>query len=114
MSDFSIGTRTGDGCVVLMLAGDLDVRSAPTLRAALVDAFASGAAAVTVDLDLLRFCDSMGLSTLIFGYQRAGLRSTTFAVINARGGVAAVLEAAGLKDVLSPDGSTATRRPKRT
>jgi anti-sigma B factor antagonist len=106
MSDFTIGTRAGATCIVLMPAGDLDVQSAPTLRWELAKAIDSGVTTVTVDLDQLRLCDSVGISALIFGYQQAGLRGVTLSVINARGEVATVLGATGLSDVFRPAGGT--------
>jgi len=102
MSRFTIGTRADASTTVLAIAGDLDVESTPALRWAFLEAFASGIGAVTVDLTELRLCDSVGLSTLIFGYQQAGLRGVAFNVVNAREGVAAVLEITGLTGMLTP------------
>jgi len=106
MGCLTICKRGGATCVVLMLAGELDVQSAAALRIALVEAVEARARAVTVDVSHLRLCDSVGISALIFGYQRAGLHGITFAVINPRGEVATVLAATGLKDLLGPHEAT--------
>lgn len=102
MSDLTIGTRTSTTCIVLMLAGDLDVESATALRRALLEAVGAGVGAVTVDLEKLRLCDSVGISTLIFGYRQAGLHGVAYSVINARGTVADLLQIARVADVLCP------------
>lgn len=103
MSDLIIGTRTSARCIVLMPAGDLDVDSALEFRWALIKAIDADVQTVTVDLSQVRLCDSVGMSTLIFGYQSAGMRGVAFAVINARGAVARALDATGLSDLLSPN-----------
>lgn len=96
---------------MLMVAGDLDVESTPALRWALLEAFNTGVHGVTVDLAGLRFCDSVGLSALIFGYRQAGRRGADFTVVNAREGVATILEVTGLTDVLTVGDSTPAPLP---
>ena len=52
--------RADDGTVVIALAGELDIASAPELEKAIDRATASGARLVIVDLHGLEFMDSTG------------------------------------------------------
>ena len=56
-----LGPRTS----VIVLSGDLDLESAPTLRSALLDAVDAGADRIVVDLSGVTFMDSTGLGVLI-------------------------------------------------
>jgi anti-sigma B factor antagonist len=55
--------------VVVEAHGELDVVSAPTFRAAVADAVATGRPLVVVDLAHVQFLDSAGLA-VVFGAQR--------------------------------------------
>jgi len=62
---FSVTTRTTGGGAVVTVAGELDVATAPQLRAGL-DALVLGAGQLlVVDLGGVTFCDSSGISALI-------------------------------------------------
>lgn len=51
---------------LLSLAGDLDLASAPQLRAAAHHKLATGARQLILDLTDLRFCDCAGLNVLLW------------------------------------------------
>jgi anti-sigma B factor antagonist len=51
-------------------SGDLDLATAPALRAELVDASRSGSTLVVLDLAQVPFLDSVGMSVLIGGHKR--------------------------------------------
>lgn len=68
-------TTGPDHCTVTV-AGELDLATAPELRAALLHA-AAYHRHVTVDLAALRFCDCTGLSALLAGARAAHARGTT-------------------------------------
>ncbi|MGW4063190.1 STAS domain-containing protein [Amycolatopsis sp. NPDC004747] len=62
---FSVTTRTiGTGAVVTV-AGELDVASAPQLRAGVAEAVLADGHLLVVDLGAVTFCDSSGISALI-------------------------------------------------
>lgn len=50
--------------------GDLDLATAPALRADLVDASRAGSSLVVLDLAEVPFLDSVGMSVLIGGHKR--------------------------------------------
>jgi anti-sigma B factor antagonist len=85
----------GDGPVVLVLSGELDLATAPVLEEKL-DAARRSEAPVTVDLRPLRFMDSSGLRVLLAAALQARESSWTFAVIPGEGPVRRIFETAGV------------------
>jgi anti-anti-sigma factor len=55
----------GPTCQVVQPSGQLDMETAPQLRAALDGLITDGRTRIVVDLGRLTFCDSIGLSTLV-------------------------------------------------
>jgi anti-sigma B factor antagonist len=68
--------RAGVDATVVEVDGELDLDSAPMLRAVLEDAVDRGDTRIVVEASQLRFCDSVGLSVLL----------TTHFICEARGG----------------------------
>ncbi|MBC7630386.1 anti-sigma factor antagonist [Aeromicrobium sp.] len=62
---FTVAVQVNDGPTVVMLAGELDLHSAPLLHDALQQAVTTGAASVVVDMALVSFCDARGLGLLV-------------------------------------------------
>lgn len=56
---------SGDRTAVVTVAGDVDLHTAPTLRAHVLAVLEQGAAHLVLDLAQVDFVDSTGLSTLI-------------------------------------------------
>jgi anti-sigma B factor antagonist len=75
-SGVSVTSRAGRGCTVVRVAGDLDLASAPDLRAGLQQAVDDGGDTIVLDLAGVPFIDSSGLGTIVLTYkdlqQRAG------------------------------------------
>ena len=65
--EFAVTAAFRDGCQVLTTSGELDIHTAPKLRAAL-DGDVDGLP-VIVDLTALTFIDSSGLHTLLRNHQ---------------------------------------------
>jgi anti-anti-sigma factor len=57
--------HAGIDATILEVDGELDLDSAPMLRAVLDDAVDRGDTRIVVDAAALRFCDSVGLSVLL-------------------------------------------------
>jgi anti-anti-sigma factor len=63
-------TDRPDGVVVVALRGALDVDTAPGFRDTMHDVLGSGRSRIVVDLSGLDFCDSVGLGTFAYSYNR--------------------------------------------
>jgi anti-sigma B factor antagonist len=70
MCGVDLSTRDGDGHVVVVLGGELDMAAAAGVAAALAAAAASGPW-VIVDLAALRFIDASGVAALVRGRKQA-------------------------------------------
>ena len=82
---------------VVVVRGEIDVASSPTLRAELAELLARGAGSITLDLAAVSFIDSSGLGVLVGALKR--LRDgggETFNIVAARNGVRRVFEITGL------------------
>lgn len=105
----TIADRTADGFHVLELSGDIDVETARTLRAHIVDRFSEPAPRVVVDLSGVDFMDSSGLGALVSGWQLTR-DDGTFRIAGANPVVQRVLSITGMEEVFSlyPDVDAAT------
>jgi anti-sigma B factor antagonist len=73
MGDFiDVGDR--DGFAVVTISGQVDLASAPGLRACLLDLASDGKVRIVVDLSTTEFLDSTGLGALVAGLKRVRLR----------------------------------------
>lgn len=68
---FEVHHSDHSGWAVLTVVGDLDVASAPSLRAAIVDRLPEVDGRMVLDLSGVHFIDSMGLGALVGGLKRA-------------------------------------------
>jgi len=68
--DFYIEERTDRGLPVIVVAGEIDVATAPQLREALHGVIAQGHATVVLDLLGVTFLDSTALGVLVGGLKR--------------------------------------------
>lgn len=71
---------SGDEAVVVSVAGEVDLVSAPRLEAALAAAAAAGPAAIVVELDQLGFIDAAGVSVLLEAATDCRSRGRAFAL----------------------------------
>src|SRR5882762_2622088 len=68
--ELSLSTRTVAGYLVLDVAGEIDVYTAPQLRERLITLVEGGARRVIVDLGRVEFLDSTGLGVLVGALKR--------------------------------------------
>lgn len=68
--DFRIETTHVDGQTVLVVAGDVDMATAPTLQDAIIDVLRS-AGRVVLDFTGVTFMDSSGLKALVGSFKAA-------------------------------------------
>ena len=98
---FGVEVQRHEGLTVLRLSGELDVQPAPNLRA-LFDALVEDRhTRVVVDLRLLTFCDSVGLSALIHGYHACHNAGGSLRVTSDTGLVSRLLHVTGVRQLLT-------------
>lgn len=99
--ELSIDLRNEDDTLVFKLRGSLDLATAPTVRAALLDATEKGQHSLIVDLSQVEFLDSTGLGTLIGAHRRAAEHGGSLRVVVNDGPIARLLNITGLIRVLA-------------
>jgi anti-anti-sigma factor len=109
-----------DGAVIVTLAGDLDIASAPAARERLLSLLRPGACRLVIDMSAVRYADASGLAVLVSTQRRAILLGGDLRLAALQPAVAGVLTATGLSRHLAayptvraavadrkPDGRTA-------
>lgn len=96
----TIADRVSGDFHVLELAGDIDVETARTLRAHIVERVAEPSARVVVDLSGVDFMDSSGLGALVSGWQLTR-DDGAFRIAGANPIVQRVLSITGMEDVFA-------------
>ncbi|MCW6006087.1 STAS domain-containing protein [Micromonospora sp. CPCC 205371] len=90
-----------DGTVRIVLAGELDLLTAPALRRALLDAVTTpGVRLVEVDLAAVRFLDCVTVGVLVAGRNAARAHAAMLRVVRAAGVPLRVLRLAGVWHLL--------------
>jgi anti-sigma B factor antagonist len=84
------------GGLVITVAGELDMATAPALRERLTGATAAGATALVLDLRHVTFMDSVGLAAILHARSRLGARERLAIVLERDSYPQLVLETAGL------------------
>ncbi|MGZ3498797.1 MAG: STAS domain-containing protein [Vulcanimicrobiaceae bacterium] len=92
--------HNGDA-LVFKLRGSLDLATAPSVRAALLEAADDGKHEIIVDLTQLEFLDSTGLGALIGAYRRAMEHQGRVALVVNDGPIARLLNITGLMRIFS-------------
>jgi anti-sigma B factor antagonist len=93
--------------IVLALAGEIDVSTAPLLRAALVEVLEGRPVRVTLDLTELSFLDAGGIRCLVDAARRAAAVGCALTVHNATGMVLRVMQLTDTFELLAPQSSDA-------
>ncbi len=91
---FSVGVRTEERRCIVSVAGELDLATAPELRAALDVAEDGEAQAITLDLSGVTFMDSTGVAVLVEYTARSRADGDRIRIL-AGPAVARVLEVSG-------------------
>lgn len=89
------------GAAVLTVRGEVDIRSAPELRARLAEVLDDGADRVVLDLLGVPFLDSTGLSVMVAAHKRLTPRGNALGVVCTAAPVLRVLTVTGLARVFS-------------
>ncbi|MGH8774116.1 MAG: STAS domain-containing protein [Jiangellaceae bacterium] len=86
-------------CVIVRVAGELGVSTAPVLRDQLLGQLALGQRRLVVDLHRIDFIDSTGLSAVLAAHQEAATGGGSVRLVGRRS-VRRIVEACGLNRVL--------------
>ena len=91
-------SRDGDVCVV-HVAGEVDVYTSPSLKAALADAMSDGCPIVIADLSKVPFIDSSGLGVLVGALRRVREAGGELRLVSEHEAVVKILRITGLDRV---------------
>ena len=113
-SSFQVAlTTSGPDCVLVSVAGELDLFTAPQLGSLLDRSIEQGATSVTVDLSEVTFLDAAALGVLVRAAQHFGSDSGTLRVICPDARLRRLFEITGLDEMLticaSGEGALAAR-----
>jgi anti-sigma B factor antagonist len=104
MSNYTPGVGVEDivdgGEHRLLLSGELEIASVPTLEGAVKRLCTEGTTAITLDLSELMFIDSTGLAAIIFAGRLCEKHGYGFSLIQGPRAVQRLFELTGLIDVL--------------
>jgi anti-sigma B factor antagonist len=100
-STFQVHARSEPTAIVIEVAGELDLASAPALEDELTQAESSEVELVILDLRELEFIDSTGLGLLVKAHRRAEETGQRFAVVKGSSQVQRLLDVAGLGERLT-------------
>jgi anti-sigma B factor antagonist len=100
-SEFSVEERREGTATVLIVTGELDLRTGPELEERMSHAFEAGAELVILDMRPVEFMDSTGLRVLLAGHQRAQASGRRFALVRGADQVERVLTLTGVRELLT-------------
>ena len=103
--ELTLDTRTQGDWTVVDVGGEVDLSSAPALRAELEMAIARPTRGVVVDLTGVGFMDSSGLSVLVAGLKIARESGGDLAVVCRNESILKVLTVTGLDRLFAVHGS---------
>ena len=106
---FNLGLAREARSVIVRLTGELDIENAPDVKDCLGRLVEQGDADIVVDLRQLTFCDSSGVSALVYGYEACRAADGRLRIRGENGTVARVLDISGVRGVLSGSGTSPTR-----
>ena len=88
-------THVGD-YVVLDVAGEVDIETAPELRERMIEVTDAGADRVVFDLTRVSFVDSVGLAVFVLARKKMQLRRGTVDIVASTRRILAIFKLAGL------------------
>ena len=100
--ELRVSSRSQGDHVILALAGEIDLYTAPKLQSELTAALAAGKPAqLVVDMSAVEFCDSTGMNVLLAAHRLATERGGGLTLAAPRAPVRKVLEVTGLESVFT-------------
>jgi len=100
--ELRVSSRSQGDHIVLALAGEIDLYTAPRLQSELTSALsASKQAQIVVDMSAVEFCDSTGMNVLLAAHRAATERGGELTLAAPRPSVRKILEVTGLQSVFT-------------
>ena len=99
--ELRVTSRSQGDHVVLALAGEIDLYTAPKLQSELTSALAGKSAHLVVDMSAVEFCDSTGMNVLLAANRLATERGGDLTLAAPRASVRKILEVTGLESVFT-------------
>lgn len=99
--------QPSDGLVVVVVHGEVDIRTAPELRDCLGQIIDDGASRVVLDLSDVEFVDSTALSVMVGAHKRLAKQGSPLSVVAGGDAVRRVLSVTGLARVFTVHDSRA-------
>jgi len=100
---FRIATNWAEGGWVIVLSGELDISTASMLRHQLDEVTAGPITNVALDIRLLTFIDSTGLSLMVAEHKKLKAMGTTLTIFSPTPMTRRLFEISGLTSILSID-----------
>jgi anti-sigma B factor antagonist len=97
----TVGTRSAGECVVLTLAGELDVTNAAEAEEAVRVTWRDPPSYLVFDLSRLAFMDSTGVRVLVRARRRAAEHEATVALAGLTPSVSRIIELTGLNQAFA-------------
>jgi anti-sigma B factor antagonist len=97
--ELSLTTRAVGSHTVLAVGGEIDVYTAPQLRAELIRLADSGYAHIVVDMERVDFLDSTGLGVLVGGLKRARAVGGSVELVSSQPKILKIFNVTGLEKV---------------
>lgn len=101
ITDFSVNETRGSGAHVVVVAGEVDVSTAPELRSVLAEAIERREPRIVVDLTETTFLDSSGLGVVLAAARGVRAHDGALAVVNVDATIARTFEITGLDQILA-------------
>ena len=101
-AEFALSEESlGEGRHVVAVRGEIDLFTAPELKAALGDALEAGKTKIVVDLTQTTFLDSTALGVLIGAVKRLRSRDGQLVIVNTDANIAKTFEITGLDQIFT-------------
>jgi anti-sigma B factor antagonist len=101
--EFVVARETQDDGVVVSVRGDVDVATAPALRAELHQAIGADGSRVIIDVSGMDFIDSAGLGVLVGALKRAREADVVLVLRGVQSSPRKVLSITGLDEIFEID-----------
>ncbi len=101
MIDFGLNQELDGDLLIVEVTGEVDLFTAPELKAAITQGVEGGARHVVVDLSETRFLDSSALGVLIGAVKRLRAREGGLTIVNIDPNISKTFEITGLDQIFT-------------